>query len=266
MSMTNVIDIYTEGDEDGRMIHDRNQVEWVRSCDLLARWLPLPPAVILDVGGGPGRYAEHLMSQGHPVTLYDLVPVHVEQAAARGIAAHVADARRLPVADAAADAVLLMGPLYHLPERADRAEALAEAARALRPGGVLVAAALSRWARVFVRAADDQLHDTAWHRHTLTTVRAGRVPDGDAWDQAVYLHGVDELRRELTAAGLQHVQVVGVEGPAGAWARRDPQLNTHALELAEQAETALAAASIHLLAMGTTPTPVQARNEGWHRP
>jgi len=253
MTMTNVIDIYAEGDEDGRMIHDRNQVEWVRTCELLARWLPPAPAKILDVGGGPGRYAKHLTNQEYAVTLYDLVPVHVDQAAARGIDAHVADARHLPVTDASADIVLLMGPLYHLPEPADRAKALAEAVRALRPGGVLVAAALSRWARVFVRAAAEQLHDPAWHRHTLTTMHAGRVPDGDAWDQTVYLHGVDELRAELMAAGLDQVHVVGVEGPAGAWARCDPQLNPHAIELAEEAEVALAAASIHLLATGTTP-------------
>ena len=45
------------------------------------------------------------------------------------------DARALPFADASADALLLLGPLYHLQERADRLRALREAARVLRPGG-----------------------------------------------------------------------------------------------------------------------------------
>lgn len=233
------------------MTLDRNQVEWVRTCELLARWLPAPPARVLDVGGGPGRQARHLLDRGFDVTLYDLVPKHVLQAKARGVPALVGDARRLPVSDQVADAVLLLGPLYHLPEAADRALALAEAARLLRPGGVAVVAALSRWGRVLVRAAAGHLGDRAWHEHTMTTMRDGRVHGADSWDDAAYLHDTQELETELQCAGLREVQVVGVEGPVGAWARRDPALNNNALEIARVAETAMAEASIHLLACGT---------------
>jgi hypothetical protein len=72
----------------------------------------------------------------------------------------------------------------------------------------------------------------------------------DPWDQVAYLHDTGELATELQTAGLRKVQVVGVEGPAGAWARADPALNAEALELAQVAETAMAEASIHLLARG----------------
>jgi SAM-dependent methyltransferase len=249
-AMDGVVDIYTAGDEDIRMALARNQLEWVRTCDLLARWLPPPPATVIDAGGGPGRQARHLLDCGYDVTLYDLVPKHVEQATARGVPARVGDARRLPAGDATADGVLILGPLYHLPDAHDRAQALGEASRVLRPGGVAVVAALSRWGRVFVRAAAGELGDQAWHQHTLTSMRRGRVDHGDAWDRAVYLHDTDQLEAELRAAGLHQVQVVGVEGPAGAWARRDPALNAHAVELAQVAETAMAEASIHLLARG----------------
>ncbi|PRY19157.1 ubiquinone/menaquinone biosynthesis C-methylase UbiE [Pseudosporangium ferrugineum] len=230
---------------------DRNQVEWLRTCELLTRWLPSPPATVIDVGGGPGRQARHLLDHGYDVTLYDLVPKHVDQAAARGVPALVGDARRLPVGDVTADVVLLLGPLYHLPDATDRASALTEAVRVLRPGGVAVVAALSRWGRVLVRAAAGHLGDPAWHEHTMATMRDGRVVGGDAWDDAAYLHDVRELETELQAAGLRQVQVVGVEGPVGAWARRDPALNGDALEIARVAETAMAEASIHLLACGT---------------
>jgi SAM-dependent methyltransferase len=249
--MEGVINLYTVGDEDIRMTLDRNQLEWVRTCELLTRWLPPPPATVIDVGGGPGRQARHLLDCGYDVTLYDLVAKHVRQAKARGVPALVGDARRLPADDLTADAVLLLGPLYHLPEAADRAQALAEAVRLLRPGGVAVVAALSRWGRVFVRAAAGNLGDQAWHQHTLATMRDGRVHDGDAWDDVAYLHDTRELETELHAAGLRHVRVVGVEGPAGAWARLDPALNGDALEIARAAETAMAETSIHLLACGT---------------
>jgi SAM-dependent methyltransferase len=249
--MDGVIDLYTAGNEDIRMTLDRNWLEWVRTCELLTRWLPPPPATVIDAGGGPGRQARHLLDQGYDVTLYDLVPKHVKQAQARGVPAHVADARHLPAGDATADAVLLLGPLYHLPDAADRAQALAEALRLLRPGGVVVVAALSRWGRVFVRAAGGDLGDATWHEHTRESMRHGRVNGGDDWDDVAYLHDPGELESELHAAGLGQTQVVGVEGPTGAWARQDPSLNPNALELARLAETALAGASIHLLAHGT---------------
>jgi SAM-dependent methyltransferase len=194
--MSGVVEHYTQGDENVRMSLARNRVEWVRTGELLARWLPPAPARVLDVGGGPGRQARQLLDLGYDVTLLDVVPKHVRQAVARGVPAVLADARRPPVGDRVADAVLMLGPLYHLPAAADRARALGEAARTVRPGGVVVVAGLSRWARV------------------------------------------------------REVQVVGVEGPVGAWARADPALNDAALDIARVAESAMAAASIHLLACG----------------
>ena len=248
--MDDVVGHYTAGDEDIRMSLDRNVVEWVRTCELLERWLPPAPATVLDVGGGPGRQARHLLDRGYAVTLYDPVPKHVTQARERGVPAYAGDARQLPVGDATADAVLMLGPLYHLTGADDRARALAEAWRVLRPGGVAVVAGLSRWGRILVRAAADDLADPARHRHTMATLRHGHVEGGDSWDEVAYLHDPDELAAELVAARLHDVEVLGVEGPAGAWARRDPALNAHALELAQAAERAMAAASIHLLARG----------------
>jgi hypothetical protein len=79
------------------------------------------------------------------------------------------------------------------------------------------------------------------------------VDGGDAWDGVAYLHDTPELAAELRTAGLSQIEVAGVEGPAGAWARRDPALNANALELARAAETAIPDSSIHLLAYGRKP-------------
>lgn len=159
-----VVEIYTAGDEDGRMVADRNQVEWIRTCELLARWLPPAPAKVVDIGGGPGRQARHLLDLGYDVALYDLVPKHIQKAVARGVTAHLADARVLPIPDGAAEVVLELGPAYHIQEAGGRAQAFAEAFRVCAPGGVVVVAALSRWARPLVRAAQGQLADPDWHQ------------------------------------------------------------------------------------------------------
>lgn len=78
--------------------------------------------------------------------LVGIVPVHVRAAAEYGlVSAEIGDARRLTQADASVDAVLLLGPLYHLVGRAERRPALVEARPVLRPGGVLLAAAIGRF-------------------------------------------------------------------------------------------------------------------------
>src|SRR5215510_9288668 len=144
---------YAQGLERERLDGSAGALELVRTQLLLERYLPAPPAVVADVGGGPGRYAVWLAERGYRVHLIDPVPLHVEQArAAAGrpgaalAGAEVGDARALRLPDASADAVLLLGPLYHLPERADRLRAPAEARRVCRQGGVVIAAAISRFA------------------------------------------------------------------------------------------------------------------------
>src|SRR4030095_1687492 len=113
-----------------------------RTRELLGRSLPPPPAVVLDIGGAAGIYALPLAAAGYQVHLVDPLAMHVQQArrasaaqpAAPPASAAVGDARQLDRPDASADAALLLGPLYHLTDRADRIRALAEAGRGARPG------------------------------------------------------------------------------------------------------------------------------------
>ena len=122
------------------------QVELARTREIVERHLPPAPAVVADVGGGPGRYSLWLAERGYTVRHRDLVTLHVEQLAADAAAggltvdSAIGDARALDLPDASVDAVLLLGPLYHLPTREDRVAALARlrgwcgrAGRCLRP-------------------------------------------------------------------------------------------------------------------------------------
>ncbi len=114
----------------------------------------MPRSRVLDVGGGPGRYAVWLASNGHRVTLADLVPELLDEARKRvadvGVSASVDEIVTADVCDlsrwptAAFDAALCLGPFYHLPEPERRSLAAAELARVVRPGGVLFAAFMPR--------------------------------------------------------------------------------------------------------------------------
>lgn len=95
----------------------------------------------IDVGGGTGRAAAALRDatgadgRGCDATVVDAAVGMLREARARGLSCAAGDAARLPVRDGAVDAVTVVDALHHFP---DATAAVEEAARALRPGGVLV--------------------------------------------------------------------------------------------------------------------------------
>lgn len=112
---------YQEVAEEGRLAAGPSQLEFARTKEVVLRYLPPPPATILDFGGAAGAYALWLAERGYQVHLIDPVPRLVEEARRRSEAAamriatcQVGDAPELAYSDGVADGVLLLGPLYHL--------------------------------------------------------------------------------------------------------------------------------------------------------
>lgn len=257
---------YVPGLEAARLVAEGvARLELVRTLELLERFLPLPPRDVLDVGGGPGTYAARLAREGHHVVLLDLLPTHVDEARAAAAAqpghpfeADVGDARRLDRPNQSYDAVLLMGPLYHLTERDDRLSALREAHRVLRPDGRLVAVGISRFASLFDGLTRRRLGEAVFRRVVERDLRDGqhRSPDLDRpeWFTTAFLHRPDELRAEVEEAGFDVDAVLGIEGPGwlieDRWA--DPEEREHMLYAARavEAEPSLAGLSAHILVAG----------------
>jgi ubiquinone/menaquinone biosynthesis C-methylase UbiE len=242
-------------------------LERVRTWELLTRHLPAPPAVVVDVGGAAGVHALPLAAAGYEVHLVDPLALHVEQArrasaeqpGAPLASATVGDARRLDRADASVDAALLLGPLYHLTERADRVAALAEARRVLRPGGVVGAAAISRFASTYDGLLRGHLAEPGFEEIVERDVREGqhRNPTGrPEWFTTAYLHLPEELAAEVADAGLRLHALLAVEGPGwvlpdlAEWLG-DPARRRRLLAAIRRVEAApsLLGASAHLLAV-----------------
>ncbi len=258
-----VVRHYEREREEDRLVGGLAELELVRTQEILRRHLPPPPARVLDVGGGTGVHARWLLDDGYEVQLIDVTPRHVEQARdafrSRAFRADVGDARQLDLGDAGFDAVLLLGPLYHLVERADRLAALGEARRVVRHGGPVAVAAISRFASLFDGLARGFLFDAAFRQIVQRDLGDGRHtnPDDHAhWFTTAFFHHPDELREEITAADLHVVELVGVEGLAGwlssldaRWPdESDRAVIVDAARLVES-EPALAGLSAHLLAV-----------------
>jgi SAM-dependent methyltransferase len=246
------------------------RLEFIRTMEILRRHLPRRAAVIADIGGGPGAYALPLADEGHRVHLLDPMPLHVEQARrssrvikdAALVSADVGDARDLPWPEETIDIALLLGPLYHLAASEDRLRALAETRRVLRPGGLLLAAAISRFASTYDGLARRFLAEPGFYEIVEQDVSDGqhrnpeRHPD---WFTSAYFHHPTGLADEVRASGFD-VEILAVEGPAGWlgdldwWLDEDDRRETLLTTIRRvEAEPSLLGASPHLLAVAHKP-------------
>ncbi|MGP4018477.1 class I SAM-dependent methyltransferase [Saccharopolyspora sp. 5N708] len=243
-------------------------LEALRTTELLERFLPSAPAVVYDVGGARGAYALPLARNGYQVHLVDAWPPHVEAAAAASqeqpdaplSSARVGDARELPFDDDSADAVLLLGPLYHLIDRQDRIRALREGHRVLRPGGILLAAAVSRYASTFDGVRGGEIADPEFD-----VIADGDVRDGvhrndpekhPGWFTLTFFHRPGELHDELADADFDDIQLLAIESAAAYATNSDRLANAtyreavlRALRRVE-AVPELLGASPHIMAIG----------------
>ena len=263
-----VLGYYARGGESERLEEAYFPLERARTEELVRRHLPPPPGVVLDVGGAAGAYALWLADAGYEVHLVDPVPLHVSQAeeASRSrsdrrlASTRLGDARRLGFPDGAADAVLMLGPLYHLTDRADRLAALREARRVLRPEGLVFAAAISRFASLL-----DGLRGAVFEHDAFAAIVEQDLGNGQHRNDTgrpeffttAFFHLPRELEAEVRQAAFTVAGVFAVEGPGAhvpefskRWA--DPAARTRLLDLVRRVERepSLLGASPHLLAVG----------------
>jgi ubiquinone/menaquinone biosynthesis C-methylase UbiE len=264
---------YESTAEKDRLATGVGRLEFERTRDILRRHLPPAPAKILDVGGGPGAYSCWLARAGYEVHLIDPVPRHIEQArtaSARQTSfpiAHIetGDARSLPVEDGTQDAVLLLGPLYHLVEPGDRLQALREARRVLTAGGLLVAAGISRFASLLDGLNRGFLDDPGFAAIVDRDLASGQhrnTTGNEQYFTTAFFHRPEELAAEAAEAGFESADVLAVEGPG--WAAQDlerqlsqPERRAQLLRLLGEVESepAMLGASYHLLAVARKAWP-----------
>jgi ubiquinone/menaquinone biosynthesis C-methylase UbiE len=197
----------------------RRRTEFAVTLRALAEFLAPAPVQILDVGGGPGRYAIELACRGYSVTLVDLSYANITRATEKAQVANVqlagtyhGNALDLSAfANATYDAVLLLGPLYHLLAEHERLQAICEAYRVLKPRGVVFAAFCTRYSaiRVCAELCPEWLADNSGYADQV--LRAG-VHQGEwGWTHAYYAHPL-EIAPLMERAGFATLELIGCEG------------------------------------------------------
>ncbi len=246
---------------------ERHRTEFAVTLKALEHFLPPPPATVLDVGGGPGRYSIALASQGYDVTLLDLSQANLQFAAERSREAGVTlagihhgnalDLSFLP--SGSFDVALLMGPLYHLVTLRERMQAILEARRVLHECGSLAATFVTRFApfrEAVARDLMDEYHKDPNHTRRLWETGVGS-PAG-AFPNAYFVFP-EEVHLMMDSAGFDALALVGVEGVVAGHEDRVNALSGEDWEFWVEwnyrlgLEPSLLGASNHLLYIGTKP-------------
>jgi ubiquinone/menaquinone biosynthesis C-methylase UbiE len=228
-----------------------SQLEKLRSQEIISRYLK-PNMKIGDIGGATGIYSFWLHDLGHEVHLLDAAESHIQ--IAQRIAKEqnkplasirVGDARILPYPEEQFDMVLLFGPLYHLQDKEDRVKAIGEAKRTLKPGGILLAATIGRYASLldgfWYNFVNDPVFEKIMRRDLL---------DGNHYNPSgklhyftdAHFHTQKEIEEEFEVAAFAEVWIKAVEGfgwliPGFAERWNDPEGREKLLTYIRQTES-----------------------------
>lgn len=221
-----------EGIETVRSYYDANpEAEWRRldehpfefllTTHMMERYIR-PTDRVLDVGGGPGRYAIHCAKMGCAVTLVDLSGGNIafarEKAREAGVTlnAHACNCLDLDGLDLESfDHVFLMGPLYHLQEEADRIRAVELALKRLKPGGKLYVSFIMAFAGLLyeLKNGGNIVGDST---DPLTRVLIDAIPTGGDYRgpmfTTAYMYHVRNILPFMARFPLKRLHFFGQEG------------------------------------------------------
>jgi ubiquinone/menaquinone biosynthesis C-methylase UbiE len=198
---------------------ESHRTEFAVTVRAFRDYLPEPPVNVLDIGGGPGRYSLELAKRGYSVTLLDISSKSLQVAQEKAKEAQISleavihcNALELSmIGSDSFEAVLIMGPLYHLITELERTKAVQEAMRVLKPDGILCASFITRFAPFRYAASDEPEWLEANLKYAHQLLKTGVHDQSKKFAVAYFIHP-DEVLPLMESCGLETLLLMGCEG------------------------------------------------------
>lgn len=166
---------YNSYDEDGRLLLQRGQVEYITTQKYIHEYLrDVDAGSILEIGAGTGRYSVSLAKEGYKVTAVELIEHNIEILKSKLDGTETISVLQGNAVDLSAlsdntfDMTLLLGPMYHLYSKEEKIRALSEAVRVTKPKGyILVAYCMNEATIIQFVFEQNRLHEVM-DQHMLT--------------------------------------------------------------------------------------------------
>jgi SAM-dependent methyltransferase len=219
---------YNRASEETRLDKGMGVFEFERIKTLIEKYIPHSSSVIIDVGGGTGKYSEWLAKKGHQVHLVEPIPKHIKLAKNRAnklknkFSVQLGESRKLEFKNNFADLIILHGPLYHLQKKEDRDLTIKEAKRVLKNGGIILGFAINYTASTLVGLLNGLIHKKTFFEMCKVELTTGihNPPSDFPWLLAEgYYHKPKQLKEEFINQELTHLNTYAVEGMA--WLDKD---------------------------------------------
>ncbi|MFT6065018.1 MAG: ubiquinone/menaquinone biosynthesis C-methylase UbiE [Paraglaciecola sp.] len=213
-------DFYNKASEETRLEKGMGIFEFERIKELIQLHISKSKSIIIDIGGGTGKYAEWLAKDGHQVHLVEPVLKHIKLAEKRAqklknpFSVTIGEAKKLPYKNDTADLVILHGPLYHLQKREDRVTAILEAKRVLKKGGIILGFAINYTASTLVGLMNGMIHANSFFdmcKQELTTGIHNAPKDFPFLLADAYYHKPQHLKEEFLEQNLEFINLFAVE-------------------------------------------------------
>lgn len=213
-------DFYNKASEETRLEKGMGIFEFERIKELIQLHISKSKSIIIDIGGGTGKYAEWMAKDGHQVHLVEPVLKHIKLAEKRAkklnnpFSVTIGEAKKLPYKNDTADLVILHGPLYHLQKREDRVTAILEAKRVLKKGGIILGFAINYTASTLVGLMNGMIHANSFFdmcKQELTTGIHNAPKDFPFLLADAYYHKPQRLKEEFLEQNLEFINLFAVE-------------------------------------------------------
>ena len=219
-----VLEFYEKYENEDKRI-TRSPLEFIRTKEIISRFLLENPVKIIDLCGASGHYSYWLAEKGHEVHLRDLSQRHIDEAKNNekiynaSLASIIrGDARSVECEDGTFDMVLLMGALYHLQEKEDRLQCLKEVYRILKNGGIAIFAYICRYASMLDGFKNGFVNDPIFLKIMDTDILTGRhcnPENKEYYFTNAYFHTTEDIYSELLQAKFCNILLYAVEGFGG---------------------------------------------------